>query len=126
MKPRIFFGKGGSFDTPAIPEGGSAVRRTIQCSSRGEGHAPLFYSTVTDPGNGISPGSWWHSLHSLHTSREPDSNSNSGACYASVLSRPAALPGVSVLFESELAKYYQLQQVLSDANACAVAVIAAS
>jgi len=33
---------------------------------------------------------------------------NSGACYASVLSRPAALPGVSVLSESELAK---LQQV---------------
>jgi len=54
--------------------------------------------------------------------RAPASNSNSGACYASVLSRPAALPGVSVLSESELAK---LQQVLSDADACAVAVIAA-
>ena len=52
--------------------------------------------------------------------RAPVSNSNSGACYVSVLSRPAALPGVSVLSESELAK---LQQVLSDA--CAVAVIAA-
>jgi len=54
--------------------------------------------------------------------RAPASNSNSGACYASVLSRPAALPGVSVLSKSELAK---AQQVLSDANACAVAVIAA-
>jgi len=32
---------------------------------------------------------------------------------------------VSVLSESELAKYYQLQQVLRDVNACAVAVIAA-
>jgi len=32
---------------------------------------------------------------------------------------------VSVLSESELAKYYQLQHVLGDANACAVAVIAA-
>jgi len=52
-------------------------------------------------------------------------NSNSGACCVSVLSRPAALPGVSVLSESELAKYYQLQQVLRDANVCAVAVIAA-
>jgi len=51
--------------------------------------------------------------------RAPASNSNSGACYASVLSRPAALPGVSVLSESELVK---LQQVLRDA--CAVAVIA--
>ena len=54
--------------------------------------------------------------------RAPASNSNSGACYASVLSRPAALPGWSVLSESELAK---LQQVLSDADACAVAVITA-
>ena len=51
--------------------------------------------------------------------RASTTNSNSGACYASVLSRPAALPGVSVLSESELAK---LQQVLRDA--CAVAVIA--
>ena len=47
--------KGGSFDTTAIPEGGSAVGRTIWCSSRGEGHAPLLYSNATDPGNGISP-----------------------------------------------------------------------
>ena len=30
---------------------------------------------------------------------------------------------MSVLSESEFAKYYQLQQVLRDANACAVAVI---
>ena len=44
------------------------------------------------------------------------------ACYAAVHSRPAGLPGVSV---SELAKYYQLQQVPTDADACAVAVIAA-
>jgi len=45
--------------------GRSAVGRTIRCSSRGEGHCPLFYSTVTDPGNGISPspGSWRHSLY---------------------------------------------------------------
>jgi len=35
------------------------------------------------------------------------------------------VPGVSVVSESELAKYYQLQQVLRDADACAVAVIAA-
>ena len=55
----------------------------------------------------------------------PARNSNSGACYATVLSRPAGLPGVSVPSESELAKYYQLQQVLRDADACAVAVIAA-
>ena len=52
-------------------------------------------------------------------------NSNSGACCASVLSHPAALPGVLVLCESELAKYYQLQQVLRDADASAVAVNAA-
>jgi len=52
--------------------------------------------------------------------RAPASNSNSGACYASVLSRPAALPDVPVLSESEVAK---VQQVLSDADACADAVI---
>jgi len=52
----------------------------------------------------------------------PASNSNSGACCVSVLSRQAALPNVSVLSESELAK---LQQVLSDADACVVVVIAA-
>ena len=46
----------------------------------------------------------------------------SGACYDSVLSRPAALPGVLVFSESELAK---VQQVLRNADACAVAVIAA-
>ena len=119
MKPRNCFEKGGSFDTPAIPEGGSAVGRTIWCSSRGEGHVPLLYSTATDPGNRISPspGSW---RHSLHRRRAPASNSNSGAFYASVLSRLAALPGVSVLSESELA---EVQQVLSDADACAVAVM---
>jgi len=54
--------------------------------------------------------------------RAPVSNSNSGACYVFVLSHPAALPGVSVLSESELVK---LQQVLSDADACVVAVITA-
>jgi len=59
------------------------------------------------------------------TGSAPARNSNSGACYAAVLSRPAGLPGVSVLSESELAKYYQLQQVPRDADACAVAVIAA-
>jgi len=47
------------------------------------------------------------------------------ACQQFKLWGPAALPGVSVLSESELAKYYQLQQMLSDADACAVAVIAA-
>ena len=123
MKPINCFEiwKGGRFDTTTIPEGGSAVGRTIWCSGRGEGHAPLLYSTTTDPGNGISPspGSW---RHSLHRRRAPASNSNSGACYASVLSRPAALPGVSVLSESELTKVHQ---ELSDAYACAVAVIAA-
>ena len=46
----------------------------------------------------------------------------SGACYDSVLSRSAALPGVLVFSESELAK---VQQVLRNADACAVAVIAA-
>jgi len=38
---------------------------------------------------------------------------------------PAGLPGVSVLSESATAKYYQLQLVQRDADACAVAVIAA-
>ena len=41
------------------------------------------------------------------------------------LSRLAGLPGVSVLSESEMAKYYQLQRVPRDADACAVVVIAA-
>jgi len=36
--------------------------------------------------------------------RAPVSNSNSGAWYASVLSRPVTLAGVSVISESELAK----------------------
>jgi len=58
-------------------------------------------------------------------SSAPARNSNYGACYAAVLSRPAGLSGVSVLSGSELAKYYQLQQVLRDANACAIVVIAA-
>jgi len=91
---------------------------------RGEGYALLPSSTATDPGTGISPspGSW---RHSLHRSSAPARNSNSGACYAAVHSRLAGLPGVSVLSESELAKYYQLQQVPRDADACAVAVIAA-
>ena len=96
---------------------GSTVRR----SRRGEGHAPLPSSTATNPGTGISPspGSW---RRSLHRSSAPARNSNSGACYVAVLSR---VPGVSVVSESELAKYYQLQQVLRNADACAVAVIAA-
>jgi len=44
---------------------GRAVGRTIRCYSRGEGYGPLFYSTATDSGNGISPspGSWRHSLY---------------------------------------------------------------
>jgi len=55
----------------------------------------------------------------------PARNSNSGASYGAVLSRPAGLPGVSVLSESTTAKYCQLQLVQRDADACAVAVIAA-
>jgi len=49
----------------------------------------------------------------------------SGASYAAVLSRPAGLPGVSMFSESEMAKYYQLQLVQIDADACTVAIIAA-
>ena len=98
--------------------------RTVRGSHRGEGHAPLPSSTATDPGTGISPspGSW---RRSLHRSSAPARNSNSGASDAAVLSRPAGLPGVSVLSESEMAKYYQLQRVPRDADACAVVVIAA-
>jgi len=44
---------------------------------------------------------------------------------AAVLPRPAGLPGVSVLSESVMAKYYQLQQVPRDADACSVVVIVA-
>jgi len=55
----------------------------------------------------------------------PARNSNSGTSDAAFLSRSAGLPGVSVLSESETAKYYQLQRVPRDAEACAVAVIAA-
>jgi len=108
----------------AIAEGGGTVGRTVRCSRRGKGHAPLLYSTATDPGTRIppSPGSW---RCSLHRSWAPARNSNSGAWYVSVLLRPAGLPGVSVLSESEFAKYYQLQQVLRDADACAVVVITA-
>jgi len=107
-----------------MAEGGGTVGRTVSRSRRGEGHASLPSSTATDPDTGISPspGSW---RRSLHRSSAPARNSNSGACYATVLSRPAGLPYVSVLSESELTKSYQLQQVLRDANACAVAVIAA-
>ena len=52
-------------------------------------------------------------------------HSNCRASDAAVLSRQAGLPGVSVLSESEMAKYYQLQRVPRDADACAVVVIAA-
>jgi len=55
----------------------------------------------------------------------PARNSNSGPSDAAVLSRPAGLAGVLVLSESEMAKYYQLQQVPRDADACAVVVITA-
>jgi len=65
---------------------------------------------------------WWR--RSLHRSSVPARNSNSGASYVAVLSRPAGLPGVSVLSESATAKYYQLQLVQRDADACTVAVIA--
>jgi len=80
-------------------------------SRRGEGHATLHSSTATDPGTGISPwpGSWRRSLH-----RSAAIQSNSGASDAAVLSRPAGLPGVSVLSESAMAKYYQLQRVPRD------------
>jgi len=107
-------------------EGGGTVGRTVLRSRRGEGHAwaPLPYSTVTDPGTGISPSprSW---QRSMHRSSAPARNSNSGAFYATVLSRPAGLPSLSMLSESEMSKYYHLQQVPRDANACVVAVIAA-
>ena len=109
-----------------MEEGGGTVGRTVRRSRRGEGHAPLPSSTATDPGIGISPspGSW---RRSLHRSSVPARNSNSGACYhvTAILSRPAGLLGVSVLFESELAKCDQVQQVPRDTDACAVAVIAA-
>jgi len=55
----------------------------------------------------------------------PARNSNSGPSDAAVLSRPAGLAGVLVLLESEMAKYYQLQQVPRDADACTVVVITA-
>jgi len=102
-------------------EGGGTVGRTV---CRGEEHAPLPSSTATDPGAGISPstGSW---RRSLHRSSAPARNSNSGASNAVVLSRLAGLPGVSALSESKMAKYYQLQRVPRDANACAVVVITA-
>ena len=98
--------------------------RTVCRSRRGEDHAPLPSSTATDPGTRIScsTGSW---RHSLHRSSAPARNSNSGASDAVVLSRLAGLPGVSVLSESEMVKYYQLQRVPRDANACAVVVITA-
>jgi len=60
-----------------------------------------------------------------HRSSAPARNSNSGASYAAALSRLAGLPGVTVLLESEMAKYYQLQLVQKDAVACAGAVFAA-
>ena len=60
------------------------VGRTVRRSRRGDGNAPLPSSTATDPGTGISPlpGSRQRSLH-----RSSARNSNSGACYAAVLSR---------------------------------------
>ena len=69
-----------------MAEGGGTVGRTVRRSRRGEGHAPLPSSTATDPGTGISPtpGS---RQRSLHRSSAPARNSNSGACYAAVLSR---------------------------------------
>ena len=98
--------------------------RTVHRSRWGEGHAPLPSSTATDPGTGISPspGSW---RRSLYRSSAPARNSNSGASDDAVLSRPAGLPDVSVLSESEMAKYYQLQWVPRDANACTFVVITA-
>jgi len=107
-----------------MTEGGGTVGRSVRRSRRGEGHAPLPSSTVTDPDTGISPspGSWGRSLH---RSSAPTRNSNSGASDAAVLSRPAGLPGVSVLSESEMAKYYQLQWEPRDADACVVMVITA-
>ena len=98
--------------------------RTVRRSCRGEGHVPLPSSTVTDPGTGILPlpGSWWRSLYRISA---PARNSNSGTSETTVLSRPAGLSGVSVPSESEMAKYYQLQQVPRDADAGAVAVITA-
>jgi len=102
-----------------MAEGGGTVDRTVRRSHWGEGYGPLPSSTVTDPGTGISPlpGSW---RCSLPRSSAPARNSNSGTSDATVLSRPAGLPGVSVPSESDMAKYYQLQQVPRDANACAV------
>ena len=76
-----------------MAEGGGTVGRTVRRSRRVEGHGPLPSSTAKDPGTGIShsPGSW---RHSLHRSSAPARNSNSGANYAAVFSRPAGLPGV--------------------------------
>jgi len=108
----------------AMAEGSGRVGRTVRRSRRGEGHSPLPSSTATDPGTGISPSPWsWRC--SLHRSSAPARNSNSGVSYAAVLSRPAGLLGVSVLSESEMVKYYQLQLIQRDANACAVEVIVA-
>ena len=97
-------------------------------SRRGEGHATLPSSTATDPGTGIPPwpGSWRRSLHRSGAS-DAAVLSRPGASDAAALSRQAGLPGVSVLLESAIAKYYQLQrgQETRDANASAVVVITA-
>jgi len=62
-----------------------------------------------------------------HRSSAPARNSNSEASHTALLSRLAAagIPGVEFISASEMAKHYQLQRVQRDADACAVAVIAA-
>jgi len=91
----------------AIAEGGCTVGRTLCCSRRGEGYAPLFYLTDTDPSTGIppSPGSC---RRSLYRSWAPARNSNSGECYASVLSRPASSGGLPPIAPCPTSPYWSV------------------
>ena len=108
-----------------MAEGGGTVGGTVRRPRRREGHA-LPSSTATDLGTGISP-SPGSRRRTRHRSSAPARNSNSETSYAAFLSRLAAavIPGVEVISVSEMAKHYQLQLVQRDADAYAVAVIAA-
>ena len=63
-----------------------------------------------------------------HRSSAPAKNSNSEASHTALLSRlsVAGIPGVEFISASEMARRYQLKLAQRDADACAVAVIAAS
>jgi len=60
------------------------------------------------------PWHWDLALARVLAALAAQGRSNSGASDAAVLSRPAGLPGVSVLSESAMAKYYQLKRVPRD------------